>query len=502
METLVPLLTLLIGLIIGAAAIWLVFRTKLTFEYKRARSESESELATLTERLAGKEIQMQELRNELDRQVALGEELQTDNTTNLTRMSALQVRLEEERKAAQEKLGLLDDAQKKLGDAFKALSADALRNNNQSFLELAKANLETVQETARGDLEKRKQAIDELVKPLKESLEKVDERIGQIEKARTAAYSTLTEQVRSLATSQTELHRETANLVKALRAPNVRGKWGEIQLKRVVEIAGMIEYCDFVQQETINTDEGRLRPDLTIRLPGGRTIVVDSKAPLQAYLDALETRDEDVRLVKLKDHARQIRVHLTKLGAKSYWDQFEQSPEFVFLFLPGETFFSAALEQDPSLIEFGVDQRVILATPTTLIALLKAVSYGWRQEQMAKNAVDVGRLGKDLYDRLRIFTNYFSEIGKGLDRALEAYNKGVGSLEARVLVAARKFKEHGAIAGDDIEIVDPIDKTARTLHLDEGGLFPEAVALEPEELPDETPHLFSLKAAGGDGGES
>lgn len=499
MDNLVSLVTFFVGLSFGAFILWLIYRTKIKVEYERARSESEADLATLTERLAGKELQIQELREDLERELVQTEQLQAENTTNVSRLSAMQARLEEERRAAQEKLALLDDAQQKLGDSFKALSADALRNNNQSFLELAKANLEKVQETARGDLEVRKNAIDELVKPLKESLEKVDDRIGQIERARTAAYSTLTEQVRSLAATQSELQRETANLVKALRAPNVRGKWGEIQLKRVVEIAGMIEYCDFVQQETINTDEGRLRPDLTIRLPGGRTIVVDSKVPLQSYLDALETRDEDVRLAKLKDHARQIRVHLTKLGAKSYWDQFEQSPEFVFLFLPGETFFSAALEQDPSLIEFGVDQRVVLATPTTLIALLKAVSYGWRQEQMAKNAVDVGRLGKDLYDRLRVFTNYFADIGKNLDRALDAYNKGVGSFEARVLVAARKFKEHGALGGEEIDTQEPIDKTARPLRLDEGGLFPEAVAaVEPEELLDDAPPLFSLTAAAGD----
>lgn len=485
----------LIGLILGAVAAWLILRPKIRSEYQRARSECDTERATLTERLAGKDHQLQELRETFDREAAQSERLRIENTSNLADLSSLETRLEDERKAGQEKLALLDDAQRKLEDAFKALSADALRNNNQSFLELAKASLEKAQETAKGDLELRRNAIDQLVKPLKESLDKVDDRIGQIEKSRTAAYSTLTEQVRSLATTQSELQRETANLVKALRAPNVRGKWGEIQLKRVVEIAGMIEYCDFVQQETITTDEGRLRPDLTIRLPGGRTIVVDSKAPLQAYLDALEARDEDVRLACLKDHARQIRVHLGKLGMKSYWDQFDQSPEFVFLFLPGETFFSAALEQDPSLIEFGVDQRVILATPTTLIALLKAVSYGWRQEQMARNAVDVGRLGKDLYDRLRTFTNYFSEMGRGLERALDSYNKGVGSLEARVLVAARKFKEHGAIAGDEIEILEPIDKTARPLRLDEGGLFPDLVAGEMAEEEDPMP-LLNAKGAG------
>jgi len=263
----------------------------------------------------------------------------------------------------------------------------------------------------------------------------------------------------------------------------------------------MVEYCDFYQQETINTDNGRLRPDMTIRLPGSRTIVVDSKAPLQAYLEALEARDEVTRVAKLKEHARQIRTHLGKLGTKAYWDQFEQSPEFVFMFLPGETFFSAALEQDPSLIEFGVEQRVILATPTTLIALLKAVAYGWRQEQMAKSALEVSKLGKDLYDRLRTFTDHFGDIGKGLDRALDAYNRGVGSLEARVLVAARKFKERGALAGDEIETLEPIDKAARSLSLDEGGLFPDLVAGEPEAAEAESLPLLNSKGVSAKGGD-
>jgi len=435
MEIVFPVSMLAVGLAIGAASLWLVTRTRLKYEFERGRAHGETERAVLL------------------------------------------TRLEEERKANQEKLTLVNNAEIKLADAFKALSADALRNNNQSFLDLAKQNLQSFQQTAKGELERRQNAIDDLIKPLKESLEKVDGKIGELEKNRVGAYSELREQVKALAQSHMQLQSETGNLVKALRAPHVRGRWGEIQLRRVVELAGMLQYCDFVEQETVTTEEVRIRPDMIVRLPGNRTIVVDSKVPFDAFYESISTTDDEVRTARLKDHARLVRTHITSLSRKSYWETVQPTPEFVLLFLPGETFYSAALENDPKLIEDGVSQGVIIATPTTLIALLKAVSYGWRQEQMAENAQEVSNLAKTLYDRLRVFTNHFDDIGRNLDRALDAYNKGVRSLETRVLVTARRFKERGAIAGEEIETLEPIDKATRPLSFDDGGLFPE------EEMP-------------------
>src|SRR4030095_13491791 len=310
--------------------------------------------------------------------------------------------------------------------------------------------------------------------------EKVDGKIGELEKTRAGAYSELREQVKALTMSQSQLQAETGNLVKALRTPHVRGRWGEIQLRRVVELAGMLQYCDFIEQETVANEDGRIRPDLIVKLPGNRTIVVDAKVPFEAFYESIATTDEEVRVSRLKDHARIVRTHISTLSRKSYWETVQPTPEFVLLFLPGESFYSAALEQDPQLIEDGVNEKVIIATPSTLIALLKAVSYGWRQEQMATNAREVGELGKVLYDRLRVFTNHFSDMGRALSRAIDSYNRGVGSLEGRVLYTARKFKEQGAIAGDEIETVEPIDKASRALSLDEGGLFPELVAAEAE----------------------
>jgi len=371
------------------------------------------------------------------------------------RRSAAEANLENER-----------NAQARLMDTFKALSADALKSNSTQFLELAKKELEIHQTGAKADLEKRQQAIDAMVKPLQDSLKQVDGKLGELEKSRVAAYSALSEQVRGLVETQLpRLQGETANLVKALRQPAVRGRWGEMQLKRVVEMAQMLEYCDFVEQETRgNEDTGRLRPDLIVRLPGGKQVVVDAKTPLAAYIDAIEATDEAAQQAKLADHARQVRDHMTALGRKAYWEQFQPSPEFVVMFLPGEMFFSAALQQDPSLIESGVAEKVIPATPTTLIAMLRAVAYGWRQEALAKNAQEVADLGKLLYERIATMTEHWSTVGNRLDQAVKSYNDAVSSLESRVLVSARRLRELKAGA-DDVEIksLEPVERTPRKL---------------------------------------
>jgi DNA recombination protein RmuC len=357
--------------------------------------------------------------------------------------------------------------ERRLRDAFASLSAEALRQNNQSFLDLAQTKLGAFQQSAAFDLEKRQRAVGDLVRPIHDALARVDGKLQQVEKERVSHYSGLLEQVKSMAQTQQALRAETGNLVKALRAPQVRGRWGEIQLRRVVEMAGMLDYCDFVEQARVDSEDGRLQPDLIIRLPGDKTIVVDAKSPMAAYLDAADGNGDDGgRELLLKKHARQVRDHMVRLGGKAYWNQFQPAPDFVVMFLPGETFFSAACQYDPSLIEFGVGEQVIPASPTTLIALLRAIAYGWRQESIARNAQDISKLGRELYERLGNMAEHFEDMRKALVRAVDSYNDAIGSLEGRVLVSARRFRDLG-IAGEELPEAQTVQLGARRLNAPE-----------------------------------
>jgi DNA recombination protein RmuC len=371
--------------------------------------------------------------------------------------SQLEKALAAERASATEKIAALTDAHERLTNSFKALSADALRSNNQSFLELARESFSKLHQQSADELGKRQQAIDSMVKPLKESLEKVDTKIGEMEKSRASAYGQLSEQLKSLGTAQTSLQAEAAKLSTALRSTTTAGTWGELQLRRVVEMSGMSSYCDFAEQQS----SGALRADLVVRLPGGQQIVVDAKAPNDAYREAANASDDAVRSAKLAEHATKVRSHIDALGSKNYWEQFQPSPEFVVLFLPGDQFLSGALQADPSLIDRAIAKKVLLATPATLIALLKAAAYGWRQEDVSKNAQVIADLGRQLYDRIANFADNLDKVGRGLETASKAYNSAVGSFESTLLPGARKFVELGAKGAKELTEPAPSETTPR-----------------------------------------
>jgi DNA recombination protein RmuC len=376
-----------------------------------------------------------------------------------SRVTRLEVELEHERQSAQERAELLQQAKEELGASFRAASADALRASNESFLQLAKSEFAQLHTRASEDLGRRQEAVEHLVKPIRESLEKVGLEVKTLEQSRRQDYGSLTSQLRLLAETSERLRSETGTLVTALRAPAVRGRWGEMQLRNAVEAAGMLNYCDFLEQVTTRDEDRLLRPDLVVKLSGGRHIVVDAKVPLQALIDAAEARDDAARTAALEDFRRHVRTHISKLSAKAYWAQFSPTPDFVVMFLPAESFFRTAIEQDPALLELQASQRVLIASPITLITLLQAVAVGWREEQIAESAREVNDRGRELYERLAVMTDHVVTLGKRLDGAVQAYNQTVGSLERRVLVSARKFGEHGIASAKELQSPVPIETT-------------------------------------------
>jgi DNA recombination protein RmuC len=422
----------------------------------------------LQARLEGRDQETERLRAELDRWRAE----QGRVREQITVAEVARSRVEAELHASQENLRLLDE---KMQTTFSAMSRQALQTNNEQFLQLARESLGTFQEAARGDLDKRQQAIAESLKPVRESLEKVDSKIQALENARCAAYASLTVQVRALLEAQTAQREVTGNLVKALRAPGARGRWGEMQLQRVVELAGMLEHCDFEQQETVQGDDGLLRPDLTVKLPGGRQLVVDSKVPLAAYLDALEAQDEASRRAHLASHARQLRNHVSQLAKKAYWDQFTDTPEFVVLFVPNEAVFAAAMEEDPSLMEGAFSERVLLASPTTLIAILRSAALGFRYQRLAQDAQEIASLGRDLHKRLGRLSEHFAKVGRGLATAVGAYNEAVGSFERMVVPGARKLRDKAAPMDPELPSISGVEIPPRAL------LPAETEALVPDD---------------------
>jgi DNA recombination protein RmuC len=466
---------LIIGLLVGVVAGVVVGLLVRSGHVARTRTAE----ARLADALA--------LNRRLTEEQAAHQQLTANAQAETARLSA---QLEHERTINQERAAGFEETRQQLTGEFARLSGEALRRNNEQFLQLADIKLNETRQAAEGELGKRQEAIEQLLKPIGEQLGKYDDGMRRLEVERQRAYTTLTEQMQQLSTSHDHLQKETRSLVTALRAPQTRGRWGELQLRRVVEMAGMLERCDFDEQVTSSTDQGRLRPDMVVHLPGGKNVAVDAKVPMQAFLDANEAEDETTRRMHLANHGRQLKAHVDALAKKEYWKQVDPSPEFVVAFVPGDPLLTTALEHVPGLMEHAVANHVLLATPTSLIALLRAVAYGWQQDAMAESAREVQQLGAELYQRLSVLGDHFAGVGKGLNSAVAAYNKAVGSLEGRVLVTARRFADMGVIGTGEKDIAPSltVDAVPRALQSPELGGQPlrQLPPIDPmEALEDE-----------------
>jgi DNA recombination protein RmuC len=375
----------------------------------------------------------------------------------------LNTRLEAQQTSIEEKARTLQELNTQFENAFKSLASDVLKSNSSEFLKLAETNFQNLHSKANSELEKREKAVENIVKPIRETLEKTDQQIRKMEKERQEAFGSLTQHLQFMAQAQQQLQGETRNLVKALRRPEVRGQWGELTLKRLAELAGMVEHCDFDQQQSVDTEQGKQRPDMVVRMPGGREIIVAAKAPMDAYLSAVEAGDDSERGREIQRHARNVRDRVRELASKGYWQNLTGSPDFVVLFIPGDQFLSAALEIDPKLLEDALADKVVLATPSSLVALLRAVAYGWRQEALAENAEHIRTLGNVLYERLTTFADHLGKLGSNLDRSVKSYNEAVGSFDSRILPGARKFSEMGIQGKKDLPEPEPVERMARSL---------------------------------------
>ncbi len=386
---------------------------------------------------------------------------QQDVAQLLEENARLETLLESQHETMREKARTLAELRRHFEATFKSLAGDALRSNSSEFLKLAETNFKNLHLEASGALEQREQAVENMVKPIREALEKTDEQVRRMEKERQHAFGSLNQHLRFMAQAQEQLRGETRNLVKALRRPEVRGQWGELTLRRLAELAGMVEHCDFEQQQSVDTGEGKQRPDMVVTMPGEREIIVDAKAPMDAYLGAVEAADEAESKREIQRHARNLRDRVRELASKGYWKHRRESLDFVVLFVPGDQFLSAALEADPSLLEDALIDKVVLATPSSLVALLRAIAYGWRQEALAKNAEQIRRIGEELYERMSVFAGHLDRVGNSLNRSVESYNKAVGSFDSRVLASVRKFSDMGIQAKKDIPELEPIERLPR-----------------------------------------